>query len=66
VLLPDGGPGEVCEGHPEAAPGKLVGRPFHFSVVAIGKPSFGPLGPESGSPDPDRQMTKEREKLRKF
>ncbi len=28
VLLPDGGPGEVCEGHPQAAPGKLVGRTF--------------------------------------
>jgi hypothetical protein len=28
LLLPDGGPGEVCEGHPQAAPGKLVGRPF--------------------------------------
>ncbi len=66
MLLPDGGPGEVCEGHPQAAPGRSVAcRPFSSSsretlILAVG------VCPPNPDPDPGRQMTQRKRKVKEI
>ena len=47
MLLPDGGPGEVCEGYPEAAAGQHP-HPHHPRLAARG--GHGPLRPRRAVP----------------